>query len=172
MGDPPPILIVMRGIGRWLLDSPWWLWVGGWIATLLLHGWAVDREGDALAIATWIPWMVFTVAVLLLPVRFIVRSRGAGGWRRAAAVVVALLFAAFVVQRLISPSDASKVKETVETVMTSTDSSYCSEDVTERFLVQQNDEPALFADDACEQHADYDRADSVGVTNVEVDGDR
>jgi hypothetical protein len=160
----------MRWIARWLLESPWWLWIGGWIAALFLHGAALDHAGNALALITWIPLVLCSVAVLLLPVRFIVKSGRRGGWRTVMATILVLLVAGFVVQRLVSPGGTLEIEDAARAAMTSTDPSYCSEDVTELFVEQQNDAQTPFADDLCEEYADYDRAESVRVSDVDING--
>jgi hypothetical protein len=161
----------MRRIAEWLLASPWWVWLGGWVLAFAAHAVALENWSDALALATWIPLVVCTAAVPLLAIRFIVRSREAGGWRRAAAVASGVLLVAFTLQRLISPGASLEIENAAEAAMTSTDPSYCSEDVTEVFLEQQNNAGAPFADDLCEDRTDYDRADSVLVSDIHVHGD-
>jgi hypothetical protein len=83
-------------------------------------------------------------------------------------VVVAL----FVVQRLNSPGDETKVETTIEAVMAGEDPSYCKTDVTPRYLEQVTGAPPPFADDACEREIEVSRAKSVDTSDVAIDGSR
>jgi hypothetical protein len=84
-----------------------------------------------------------------------------------------LLIVAFFAQRLISPpGDESQIESVLETVATSEDPSYCTEDVTQAYLEQTTGAVAPFADELCASYAEGPGPDSVDVHTIEIDGNR
>ncbi|MEX2106744.1 MAG: hypothetical protein WD810_07575 [Solirubrobacterales bacterium] len=68
--------------------------------------------------------------------------------------------------------DEEKIEETIETSVTTTDPSKCTELMTESFLEQNSGETGKAALEECEEEAEdtSDDPDSVTVSSIEVDG--
>jgi hypothetical protein len=95
-----------------------------------------------------------------------------GGWLRWFAIVVGVLVVLFLVQRLVNPGDdESRIEAVIERASTSTDADYCDEDLTDLYLETTTGGEAPYADELCEIDAEIPGADSVEVSNVQVDGD-
>jgi len=70
-----------------------------------------------------------------------------------------------------SSSEESKVEETIETAATSTDPANCAKLETQSFMEQTSSEGGKSAQKGCEEEAEKgENADSVEISNVEVDG--
>jgi hypothetical protein len=87
-------------------------------------------------------------------------------------VIAAVLVAGFVYQ-FLAAEDEIDVEDSIEEVATTSDPSFCRELVTPAYLAQIYALPTDAAVAACEQYSDEEvlQADSVEVTEVEVDGD-
>ncbi len=117
----------------------------------------------------------FSLALIVLYVRFAVRSLKAGRRGVALAMIggLLLLLGLLVFQRLNLPGDEAKIAKTIEAVATSTDPAYyCDAKVTPRYLEQTTGTKPPFADEVCESETEASRADSVTTSEVAVDGNR
>jgi hypothetical protein len=146
------------------------VWVLGWAGALALR-FAIEREG-LIAWVTWVLLLFFTLAVFAVLVRLAIRWIRAGSFKQFLGWGLVLLIVLFFAQRLISPGDTREISNVLETVATSEDPSYCTQDVTEAYLEQMTGAKAPFADELCEIDAEYEAADSVDVYGIEIDGDR
>lgn len=67
-------------------------------------------------------------------------------------------------------SDESQIEEAIETSATSSDPTVCSELQTQQFVEQSTSEEGPAAVKKCEESSEEDQAESVAVSNVEVEG--
>jgi hypothetical protein len=86
-------------------------------------------------------------------------------------VAVALLAAMFVGCDGDGSEDEDQITEAIETSATSSDPSVCTEVQTQQFNEQTSGETGEAALQSCRDNTNEDVADSVEVSNIEVDGD-
>ena len=163
--------------GRRLVRIALWVLAGSVLGLIILialvssgdleNDSAADRIAESIYVALWI---VVGLSVLALLVGGIAAGRG---WSRFLLGVLLFLALAFFVSRLISPrSDALEIEEAIETVATTSDPTVCEELMTPNYLEQVSGVPAPFSDEVCEQTISFSEpADSVDVTDIEVDGE-
>src|SRR5262245_53805225 len=97
-------------------------------------------------------------------------------FRAVAAAAVVAVFAAFALAACGGGDDASsedqdQITQAINAAAASGDPSACTQYQTQRFLEQTNDGTGEAAVKSCEQDAADSVADSVDVTDIEVDGD-
>lgn len=135
---------------------------------------AAFPNGSLFGFLGFLVFLGSALGLVALFVRSIVRSIRSGNWHGGqllAGLLIALLVS-FVVQRLGSPDESRQIERTLGTVATTDDPRYCDRLTTERYLEQATGAKAPFADDICEAEAESGGADSVEVTEIEIDGDR
>jgi hypothetical protein len=120
---------------------------------------------------TWVLFVAVSVAVFLVAVRFVIRSARSRAWGRLALGIVLLFVVSLPLRFILFPNDAYRVEDTVRTALTSKDPSWCYDDVTVSYLEQNTKTPPPFADDICRHGATRQRADSVEVSDIHIDGD-
>jgi hypothetical protein len=81
------------------------------------------------------------------------------------------LVIAFMAQRLVSPGEGPEVREAIETAFLSSDPSYCDEVQTDAYLRQRYGVDPVFADDACEEHAEDSRIEAVDISDLQIEDD-
>ena len=95
------------------------------------------------------------------------------GWKRWGVIGIGVLLGLIILPRFVELGDeVSDVEDVLERVATTTDPSYCDEDVTQLYLEATTGGEAPYADELCESYAGQPAADWVTVKSIDIEGSR